>query len=213
MIEIAPSMLAADMLHLEKDLQDLQHHHIKILHFDVMDAHFVPNLSFGPALCKAVHQAFPNYYLDVHLMMDNPEKLMDAFIQAGASAITVHQEVLADAMPILHEIKRRGIACGLSIKPGTLAETLLPYLDVLDRILIMTVEPGFGGQKLMPEQLEKIRFLREKGFQGRISVDGGVNMENMESIIKAGADVLVMGTAFFRAEDRSAVVQKVNQWA
>lgn len=210
MTEIAPSMLAADMLHLEEDLLDLRRNDIKTLHFDVMDAHFVPNLSFGPALCKAVHQAFPEYFLDVHLMMDNPESLLQSFIDSGAGAITVHAEVMEDALSILKAIKAAGIQCGISIKPKTNVESLLPLLPHLDRVLVMTVEPGFGGQKFMEDQLEKLVWLRQQGFQGHIAVDGGVNMENAERIVSAGADVLVMGTAFFKAEDRAAVVQKVK---
>ena len=210
MTEIAPSMLAADMLHLEEDLLDLRRNDIKTLHFDVMDAHFVPNLSFGPALCKAVHQAFPEYFLDVHLMMDNPESLLQSFIDSGAGAITVHAEVMEDALSILKAIKAAGIQCGISIKPKTNVESLLPLLPHLDRVLVMTVEPGFGGQKFMEDQLEKLVWLRQQGFQGHIAVDGGVNVENAERIVSAGADVLVMGTAFFKAEDRAAVVQKVK---
>lgn len=211
MIEIAPSMLAADMLHLEQDLQDLQRYGIKTLHFDVMDAHFVPNLSFGPSLCKAVHEAFPGYFLDVHLMMDNPETLVERFYKAGASAITVHTEVLENALPLLETIKGYGIECGLSVKPGTEIASIARYLQLIDRVLIMTVEPGFGGQKLMEDQLEKITWLRKQGFTGHIAVDGGVNLENMEKVIEAGADVLVMGTAFFRAANRGSVVQKVKE--
>lgn len=213
MIEIAPSMLAADMLHLENDLLDLRLNHIKTLHFDVMDAHFVPNLSFGPALCKAVHDAFPEYFLDVHLMMDNPQMLLDSFVSAGASSITVHAEVLSDAESMIRQIKELGVQCGISVKPGTDVQNIEPLLPLLDRVLIMTVEPGFGGQKFMEDQLDKIIWLRNHGFNGRIAVDGGVNMENIDRITAAGADVLVMGTAFFKANDRAAVVQKVKELA
>ena len=124
MIEIAPSMLAADLMHLEEDLKDLKTYGIQTLHFDVMDAHFVPNLSFGPDFCKQVHKVFPEYFLDVHLMMDNPGQYIQKFAQAGAAAITVHAEVLEDAMPVLNEIKASGIQCGLSIKPGTKIEAI-----------------------------------------------------------------------------------------
>ncbi len=211
MIEIAPSMLAADLMHLEEDLKDLKAYGIQTLHFDVMDAHFVPNLSFGPDFCKQVHKVFPEYFLDVHLMMDNPGQYIQKFAQAGAAAITVHAEVLEDAMPVLNEIKAGGIQCGLSIKPGTKIEAIEKYLPVVDRILIMTVEPGFGGQKLMEDQLQKIVWLRKNGFEKPIAVDGGVNMETCGKVVAAGADVLVMGTAFFRADDRGAVVRKVKE--
>ena len=213
MIEIAPSMLAADLLHLEEDLKDLKTYGIQTLHFDVMDAHFVPNLSFGPDFCKQVHKVFPDYFLDVHLMMDNPEQYIQKFVQAGASAITVHAEVLEDATPVLNEIRAYGVQCGLSVKPGTKIETIEKYLSVVDRILIMTVEPGFGGQKLMEDQLEKIVWLRKNGFDKPIAVDGGVNMETCSKVIEAGADVLVMGTAFFRADDRAEVVRKAKELA
>lgn len=212
MIEIAPSMLAADMLHLEKDLEDLQKYHIRTLHFDVMDAHFVPNLSFGPALCKAVHGAFPDYFLDVHLMMDQPETLVKRFVDAGASSVTVHAEVLEDAKPLLETIRNLGVECGISVKPGTSIESIASCLSCVDRVLIMTVEPGFGGQKLMEDQLEKIKWLRKQGFAGHIAVDGGVNEETMGKVIEAGADVLVMGTAFFKANDRAALVEKVKAY-
>lgn len=211
MIEIAPSMLAADLMHLEEDLKDLKTYGIQTLHFDVMDAHFVPNLSFGPDFCKQVHNVFPEYFLDVHLMMDNPGQYIQKFAQAGAAAITVHAEVLEDAMPVLNEIKASGIQCGLSVKPGTKIEAIEKYLPVVDRILIMTVEPGFGGQKLMEDQLQKIVWLRKNGFEKPIAVDGGVNMETCGKVAAAGADVLVMGTAFFRADDRGAVVRKVKE--
>ena len=211
MIEIAPSMLAADLMHLEDDLKDLMTYGIRMLHFDVMDAHFVPNLSFGPDFCKQVHKVFPDYFLDVHLMMDNPGQYIQKFVQAGASAITVHAEVLDDPMPVLNEIKACGVQCGLSVKPGTKIDAIEKYLSVADRILIMTVEPGFGGQKLMEDQLQKIVWLRKNGFDKPIAVDGGVNMETCSKVIAAGADVLVMGTAFFRADDRETVVRKVKE--
>lgn len=213
MIEIAPSMLAADLMHLEEDLKDLKTYGIQTLHFDVMDAHFVPNLSFGPDFCKQVHKVFPDYFLDVHLMMDNPGQYIQKFVQAGASAITVHAEVLDDPMPVLNEIKACGVQCGLSVKPGTKIDAIEKYLSVADRILIMTVEPGFGGQKLMEDQLQKIVWLRKNGFDKPIAVDGGVNMETCSKVIEAGADVLVMGTAFFRADDRAEVVRKAKELA
>ena len=213
MIEIAPSMLAADLMHLAQDLQDLNKYGIKTLHFDVMDAHFVPNLSFGPDFCKEVHKAFPNFFLDVHLMMDNPEEYLQKFIDSGASSITVHVEVLEDAMDVLGKIKAAGIECGLSLKPGTAVDALEKYLPCVDRVLVMTVEPGFGGQKLMKDQLSKITWLRQNGFRGHVAVDGGVNVENYADVAACGADVLVMGTAFFKAKDRAEVVRKVKELA
>lgn len=213
MIELAPSLLAADALRLGDEIARMLDTGVQTLHFDVMDAHFVPNLSFGPELCKAIHKAFPGCVLDVHLMMDNPEKYLDVFAKAGAHAITLHQEVLADIPAAMQAIRGLGVRCGLSVKPGTPAETLLPYLPLLDQILIMTVEPGFGGQKFMADQVEKIRMLRAAGFEGVIAVDGGVNPDNAPLLAQAGANLLVMGTAFFKAADPAAVAQQIKELA
>ena len=213
MIELAPSLLAADALRLGDEIACMLDTGVQTLHFDVMDAHFVPNLSFGPELCKAIHKAFPGCVLDVHLMMDNPEKYLDVFAKAGAHAITLHQEVLADIPAAMQAIRGLGVRCGLSVKPGTPAETLLPYLPLLDQILIMTVEPGFGGQKFMADQVEKIRMLRAAGFEGVIAVDGGVNPDNAPLLAQAGANLLVMGTAFFKAADPAAVAQQIKELA
>ena len=213
MIELAPSLLAADALRLGEEIARMLDTGVQTLHFDVMDAHFVPNLSFGPDLCKAIHKAFPGCVLDVHLMMDNPEKYLDVFAKAGAYAITLHQEVLADIPAAMQAIRGLGVRCGLSVKPGTPAETLLPYLPLLDQILIMTVEPGFGGQKFMADQVEKIRTLRAAGFGGVIAVDGGVNPDNAPLLAQAGANLLVMGTAFFKAADPAAVAQQIKELA
>lgn len=213
MIELAPSLLAADALRLGDEIARMLDTGVQTLHFDVMDAHFVPNLSFGPDLCKAIHKAFPGCVLDVHLMMDNPEKYLDVFAKAGAHAITLHQEVLADIPAAMQAIRGLGVRCGLSVKPGTPAETLLPYLPLLDQILIMTVEPGFGGQKFMADQVEKIRMLRAAGFEGVIAVDGGVNPDNAPLLAQAGANLLVMGTAFFKAADPAAVARQIKELA
>ena len=213
MIELAPSLLAADALRLGDEIARMLDTGVQTLHFDVMDAHFVPNLSFGPDLCKAIHKAFPGCVLDVHLMMDNPEKYLDVFAKAGAHAITLHQEVLADIPAAMQAIRGQGVRCGLSVKPGTPAETLLPYLPLLDQILIMTVEPGFGGQKFMADQVEKIQMLRAAGFGGVIAVDGGVSPDNAPLLAQAGANLLVMGTAFFKAADPAAVAQQIKELA
>ncbi len=213
MIELAPSLLAADVLRLGDEIARMLDTGVQTLHFDVMDAHFVPNLSFGPDLCKAIHKAFPGCLLDVHLMMDTPEIYLDVFAKAGAHAITLHQEVLADIPAAMQAIRGLGVRCGLSVKPGTPAETLLPYLPLLDQILIMTVEPGFGGQKFMADQVEKIRMLRAAGFEGVIAVDGGVNPDNAPLLAQAGANLLVMGTAFFKAADPAAVAQQIKELA
>ena len=210
MIKLTPSLLAADLLHLGRGIEMMRRDRLNQLHFDVMDAHFVPNLSFGPDFCQVIHQRHPDMILDVHLMMDNPEQYLEEFARYGASSITLHREIAEDMSGMIQIIRSLGVKCGLSVKPGTSAQTLLPYLDQLDLILIMTVEPGFGGQKFMPEQMEKIRFLRQIGFQGDIAVDGGVNMENAPLLTQAGATLLVMGTSYFHAEDPSRVARFVE---
>lgn len=210
MIELAPSLLAADYMRLGDEIEKMLGDGVSLLHYDVMDAHFVPNLSFGPALLEQIHRRFPACRLDVHLMMDNPEKYLTVFARAGAECITVHREIAQDVTPILDEIKGLGVRCGLSVKPGTAADTLLPYLDRLDLILIMTVEPGFGGQKFRPEQMEKIRALRAWGYRGVIAVDGGVSLENAGALADAGATRLIMGTSYFHAEDHAGVARAIG---
>ena len=213
MIELAPSLLAADLLHLHGEIGKMLKNGVTRLHFDVMDAHFVPNLSFGPGLLKAVRQSFPACRLDVHLMMDEPEKYISVFADACADILTLHREVLDHPRRALQKIKALGVKCGLSVKPETGEGTLFPYLNEIDNLLIMTVEPGFGGQKFIPDELEKIRSLRRAGYRGDIAVDGGVNLENAGEIVRAGANVLVMGTAYFRAEDPAQVARAVREMA
>jgi len=213
MIKLTPSLLAADLMNLGQEIENMRKNGVNQLHFDVMDAHFVPNLSFGPSFCRAIHRQFPDLKMDVHLMMDNPEKYVDTFIQYGAASITVHEEAFLDPRPVLQSIRAAGAQCGLSVKPHTKVQALFPYLNETDIVLIMTVEPGFGGQKFMPEQVEKIRALRQAGYTGVIAVDGGVNLENMALLKEAGANWLVMGTAYFRAENPALVAEKVRELA
>ena len=213
MIKLTPSLLAADLMNLGRDIEAMVRNGVDQLHFDVMDAHFVPNLSFGPSFLRSIHRAFPDLKVDVHLMMDNPEAYLDTFIQYGASSITVHREAFDDPGNVIRAVHDRGVLCGLSVKPGTPAETLLPFLDDTDIVLIMTLEPGVGGQKFMPDQVEKIRFLREKGYGGIIAVDGGVSLENAPLLKQAGANWLVMGTAYFQAQDPAGVARTIKETA
>ncbi len=211
MIDLAPSLLAADPLRLFDEISRMKEAGVTTLHIDVMDAHFVPNLAFAPSQCDAIHRAFPNLFLDVHLMMDNAMDYAKDFIKAGAARVTVHIEIVDDAVAAMQAIRSLGALAGLSLKPKTPIESLFPALAVMDQALIMTVEPGFGGQKLMPEQIDKIKRLREMGYQGNISVDGGVTLDNMDAIKRAGATTLIMGTAFFRADDQKAVAARVME--
>ena len=200
-MKVAPSILAADPLNMERDVQRMVDAGTDWLHVDIMDAHFVPNLSFSPALTKALHQRFPALPLDVHLMMDNPEKYLDSFIDAGASVVTIHAEIAGDVAAILAHIRSRGVLAGLSVKPGTPAEAIRHLLPHADMVLVMTVEPGFGGQKFNADMLGKLTALREMGYTGLLEADGGVSMKNVALLRQHGLDVAVMGTAMFGSDD------------
>lgn len=207
MIKILPSILAADSLRMGEEIARVMEAGADGLHVDIMDAHFVPNLSFSPALVKAIRKGFPAVYQDVHLMMDNPAAYIAAFAEAGADAITIHAEIPENIEEILRDIRARGCKAGLSVKPKTDVRTVEKYLPLCDQVLVMTVEPGFGGQKFMADMMPKLRWLRENGFAGGVQVDGGVNVETARACVSAGADELVMGTALVRAEDPVAVIR------
>lgn len=198
MIKVAPSILAADPLNMERDVQRMLDAGCDLLHVDIMDAHFVPNLSYGPALVQALHSRF-DIPLDVHLMMDNPQGYIDAFAKAGAWGITIHAEIPGDVQGMLRCIRSLGVRSGLSVKPGTPVETIRPLLPDADMVLIMTVEPGFGGQKFQPAMVEKLRTLRTMGYTGLTEADGGVSLDNLPDLKAAGLDVAVMGTAMYRS--------------
>lgn len=209
MIKVAPSILAADPLNMERDVQRMVDAGCDLLHVDIMDAHFVPNLSYGPALVKALHQRF-TIPLDVHLMMDNPEKYVDTFIQNGAWGVTIHAEIPADVSALLQHIRDLGVSTGLSVKPGTPVESIRHLLPLVDMVLIMTVEPGFGGQKFQHAMLEKIRTLRQWGYEGMIQADGGVSVSNLPDLKDAGLDVAVMGTAMYQSDDPARDMQIIH---
>ena len=207
MIKILPSILAADSLRMGEEIARVMEAGADGLHVDIMDAHFVPNLSFSPALVKAIRKGFPAVYQDVHLMMDNPAAYISAYAEAGADAITIHAEIPENIEEILRDIRARGCKAGLSVKPKTDVSAVEKYLPLCDQVLVMTVEPGFGGQKFMAEMMPKLRWLRENGFAGGVQVDGGVNVETARACVSAGADELVMGTALVRAENPVAVIR------
>ncbi len=208
MTKLSPSLLAANPLFLQDEVQKAVKAGCDELHFDVMDAHFVKNLTFGPHILNALAKTIPMIY-DVHLMLDDPYEMIAPFQKAGADIITVHQEA-KDAKKCLQSIRALGCKAGISIKPNTSTESINPLLPLVDRVLLMTVEPGFGGQKLMTEVLHKAVELRNIGYHGEIQADGGITVENAPELVKRGVDVLVMGTAFFGAKDLAKVANTVH---
>ncbi|NLV59118.1 MAG: ribulose-phosphate 3-epimerase [Clostridiales bacterium] len=208
MSKLAASILAGDVLHLGDAGRLVTDTGCDYLHFDIMDGVFVPNLSFGPHVLAGLKTAVRAVY-DTHLMVCDPMTLIDAFAKAGSHRLTVHVEA-KNFEESLAKIRKLGLGVGASLKPATPASSLVPYFDKLDLILVMSVEPGFGGQKLIPSQVDKIRELRALGFQGEIEVDGGVTLENGPLLVHAGADTLVMGTSFFAADDPQAVADAVH---
>lgn len=209
MIKIAPSILAADPLNLERDTTLAVDAGCDWIHVDVMDAAFVPNLAYTPATVRALHGRF-SVPLDVHLMMADPGRYLDAFLSAGADILTIHAEIADDPVPLLRRIRAAGRLAGLAVKPGTPVEDFAGLLPETDLLLTMTVEPGFGGQKLNPDVIPKIRALREIGYAGYIEADGGINADNLPTLVDAGLNVAVMGTAIFRDPDPAVLMTRLH---
>ena len=214
MIKIAPSILAADPLNLEKDIKAAEKAGCDWIHVDIMDAHFVPNLAYSVDTVRRLRE-ITSLPLDVHLMMDHPETLLDAFLDAGASCVTIHAEIDADIPGMLTKIRNRGRMAGIALKPGTEPEMIYPYIDLTDLVLMMTVEPGFGGQSMMPDCLDKIAVIKaecaSRGLQIPVMIDGGVNASNVRRAAEAGADMMVAGNAVFGATDRAAAFRELSE--
>ena len=210
MIKIAPSILAADPLNLERDVRRAEKAGCDWLHVDVMDAHFVPNLAYTPETVRRLRQ-ITDLPLDVHLMMDNPDLLADAFLDAGASCLTIHAEIDRDIPALLKHIREKGRMAGISLRPGTTLEQITGYLDAADLVLMMTVEPGFGGQKLDERVIGKIRQLKDLGYRGEIEADGGTREDNLPALAENGLTVAVMGTALFRQDDMEACITRLHR--
>src|SRR6056297_141035 len=200
----APSILSADFSNVEAAVQRIHAAEADWIHLDVMDGHFVPNLTFGPKLVKDI-RPYSSLPFDVHLMISEPEKYVEEFIEAGADYVTFHIEAAVHAHRVVQRIHAAGAKAGLSIVPSTPVSQLYSMLPYIDLILIMTVNPGFGGQELIPECLDKVGYLkqqsREKGYSYLVAVDGGVNRSTVEQVRNAGTDVLISGSAFFKAEN------------
>lgn len=209
MIKIAPSILAADPLNLERDVRMVEKAGCDWIHVDVMDAHFVPNLAFSADVVRRLRQV-TELPLDVHLMMDNPETMIHTFLDAGAACLTVHAEIKADVPDLLKKIRQRGCMAGIALKPGSSLETITGYLELTDLALMMTVEPGFGGQKMDEKVIGKIKQLKDMGYHGEIEADGGIREDNLELLMRNGLTVAVLGTALYRDKDIPAYVKRLH---
>ncbi len=206
-IELAPSILASDFAHLADQVERATAGGAAVIHVDIMDGHFVPNLTMGPPLVKSLRQA-TRLPLDCHLMIDNPDQFIPEFAEAGADWISVHQEACPHLNRTLHLIKKHNCRAGVVINPATPVDTLCEVLDIVDYVLVMSVNPGFGGQKFIPGTLHKMRRLTEirseRGYQYRIEVDGGIAMDTVAQVVQAGAEILVAGNAVFGKGDAKA---------
>jgi len=211
--QIAPSILAADFANLQKEVEMLNASAADYIHVDVMDGIFVPNISFGIPVTEAIHR-HATKPLDVHLMIVNPELYLDAFVKAGASIVTVHVEACTHLHRTLQEIKRLGVAAGVALNPHTPIELLTEVLEEVDLVCLMSVNPGFGGQKFIEHSYAKVANLKnlilKKGAKTQIEVDGGVSEQNAKRLVEAGADILVAGSFVFKAADPIAAIASLK---
>ena len=220
-IVVAPSLLAADFSNLEKALGYCNNSSAIWLHLDIMDQQFVPNLSFGPDIVKNIRK-HSKLFFDVHLMVSNPFEMIDSFINAGADGISFHIEASESRFTfppklIINKIKRANLLCGIAIKPKTPFTIIKKYMDLIDYVVVMSVEPGFAGQKFIPKSIDKIKeirsFIDEKNLTDKVSIqcDGGVKLHNAKDVVDAGANILVAGSEVFQSENPTEIINKMSQ--
>ena len=214
MIKIAPSLLACDFSKLAEEIRDVEEAGAALLHLDVMDGHYVPNITFGPVIVKGIRK-LTRLPLDAHLMITDPEKYTSAFIKSGADTITFHIEVKKDPVRLIEKIKAHGCKVGLSLNPETPVERLSSFLSLVDNVLVMSVNPGFGGQNFIQSSYSKIihlkRIKKEKSLNFEIAVDGGISIDNAQKLIESGVDILIAGTAIFHTKDRKMSIKLLQE--
>jgi ribulose-phosphate 3-epimerase len=216
MVEIVPSILSADVARLAEEISRVERGGARMLHLDVMDGHFVPNLTIGSPVVESIRKA-TKLHLDVHLMIENPERYVVGFVEAGANSVSVHYEACRHLDGTLGLIRNAGAMAGIVLNPATPVSVLADVLEVADYVLLMSVNPGFGGQKLIPYVLEKVRKLdrirREKNLTLPVEIDGGVHQENLADVVRAGCDWIVTGSAVFHSPDPEATVREMREIA
>jgi ribulose-phosphate 3-epimerase len=212
--KIAPSILSADFSRLGAEVKAVEKAGADVIHVDVMDGHFVPNITIGPLVVQGLRK-LTSLPLDVHLMIEEPERYIEAFAQAGSDWITIHAEVCSRLRQVVKEIRRLNVRPGIVLKPATPLKTLYPVLDDIDLVLIMSVNPGFGGQAFIPSALKKIGRLRkiidQNQYRVEIEVDGGIKVENIREVSRAGADIFVVGTGIFKTEDYEETISELRE--